>query len=166
MRHKMNKKWDKFRYPLWLLAILLLAWYGFFGYKYRFNYNWGTSMMPTLEHTEWIIVQKRYSLGEDWVPEKWDVLIIIDKKNRESLCKRVVATSGDVVEIRDGFILVNGEKLKNPFLSRPPQQTKPNHDEHPYKVKKGEVWVIGDNVPESWYGPLPIKDIDALVVIW
>jgi len=161
----MDKKWEKFRYPLWLAVALLMAWYAFFGYKYQFSYNWGESMEPTLSHSEWIVVQKRSSLGKEWSPQKWDVVLIMDEKG-ESLCKRIVAISGDRVRIEDGFILINDKPLENPFAKTPLVSIYDGHDEWEYVVKEGEIWVIGDNIAESWYGPLPAKNIKGLVVVW
>ena len=147
------------------MAALLLAWYAFFGYKYQFNYNWGESMTPTLSDGEWIVIQKRSSLGEKWAPQRWDVVLITDAKEG-TLCKRVVALAGDKVQIRNGYIFVNDKPLGNPFRKTAPVQTSPNHDTVELTVEAGKVWVIGDNISESWYGALLIKNIKGLVMIW
>jgi len=32
-------------------------------------------------------------------------------------------------------------------------------------IPKGYVWVIGDNIEDSWYGLLPIKGIKGIIIL-
>ena len=67
-------KW--LRHPLWLTAVILFVWYKSFGYKYGFIYNHGISMQPTIGDGDWVIMQKRSTLGEGWTPDRYDVVVI------------------------------------------------------------------------------------------
>jgi len=82
--------------------------------------------------------------------------------------KRVVGLPGDVVEVVDGEILVNGEVLEEFFVTRPPDY---NHY-GPITVPPGEVFVLGDNRSNSQdshvIGTIPVRNIEgrAEVVFW
>ena len=68
---------------------MLFAWYCFFGWKYSFIYTVGESMEPTYKDQEMVIVQNLRTLGQDWTPSRWDVVIIRDKAEKENLSKRI-----------------------------------------------------------------------------
>jgi len=171
---------------LWLAALMLITWYALFGYKYQFVYNHGVSMEPTIHHKDWIVVQKKSDLPGHWKPDRYDIVII---QGTERLTKRVLALEGEFLEIKNGIIYVNdrpqtlfgegrvalylanedGEHLRywedgseewqragEPVIELVNQARK--------KIPKGQVWVIGDNRMESWYGMLPIENIEALVI--
>ena len=150
------------RHPLWLVAVVLLAWYLSFGYKYGFIYNHGISMQPTISNGEWIIMQKRSAMKEGWTPDRYDVVIIDDVKSGETLSKRIIGLPGDTIEVREGVVYLNGKELEYPFGKGKVEMT--SHEEE--KVIEGHVWVIGDNRAESWHGMLPIGDIEGLAVIY
>ena len=60
--------------------------------------------------------------------------------------KRVIATGGDVVDIREGSVYVNDEKLEEPYLSKEIDTSKKiGGVTFPYKVDTGKVFVLGDN---------------------
>jgi len=178
-------KW--LRHPLWLVAIILFTWYVSFGYKYGFIYNHGISMQPTIEDGQWIIIQKRSAMREGWTPDRYDVVIVNDVGSGERLSKRIIGLPGDTIEVEGGVIYLNKRKLEDPFGKgkilvylvddndnnlrywEGPEAGEPvieltSHKEE--KIKKGYVWVIGDNRSESWYGMLPIKDISGMAVIY
>jgi len=82
--------------------------------------------------------------------------------------KRVVGLPGDVVEVSDGDIYVNGEPLDERFETRPP-----DYDRYgPVTVPSGEVFVLGDNRSNSQdshvIGTVPMRNIEgrAEAVFW
>lgn len=56
------------------------------------------------------------------------------------LLKRVVALEGETVEFRDGKLFVDGIELDEPYARYPC-----NWDLSPRQVKRGFVYVVGDN---------------------
>ena len=164
------------------LAICLAVVYLLFGYRYRVTYNSGESMAPTFLNGEWIFVEKRSYLPEKWVPDKFDVVIIEDDGYKENLSKRVMGVPGDKIEIKEGYIFVNGKKVKNLFgkgrisFFLTDQNDKDLYywgtknkvvrylDQKQETVPEGYVWVIGDDREVSWFGLLPIKNIKGLVI--
>ena len=175
---KFSKHW---RYPLWLAAIVLAAWWLFFGYRYGFIYNEGQSMEPTHSNGDILIIEKTRFLGKDWKPDRTDVVVIKDKESGDNLTKRVIALEGEIVSIKNGYILINGKKAEDRWGKGNIiwwQETEGERAEKPkrewlflnaniqsVKVPKGCVWVIGDNREISWYGVLPIEEIKGIVIL-
>ena len=60
------------------------------------------------------------------------------------IIKRVIGIEGDLVEIKDGKVLVNGDALTEDYIRG--DETFPITDEYSsVKVPEGYVYVIGDN---------------------
>jgi len=80
--------------------------------------------------------------GEDEIPNKEGHLV-----------RRIVAIPGDTVEIRDGNVFVNGEKLDEPYIySDASDEATGNGDEGPFSAQFGpetvsdnSFFVLGDN---------------------
>ena len=172
-------------HALLLVLFMLMAWLFFFGHKYQFVYNHGTSMEPTIQDKEWLVVQKRSNLGKEWIPERLDLVIIEDKKDNDDLVKRVIGLPGETVEIKEGQIYINDFLFKSPYGKgkisfylvdendenlkywNGPDAGKPVVqllNQQKKVIPKNSVWVIGDNRKESWYGVLPIEGIKSLVI--
>jgi len=61
--------------------------------------------------------------------------------------KRVVGIPGDEVDIRDGYVYINNEKLEEPYVYE--GLTYGGSIDLPIKVKEGTVFVLGDNRQNS-----------------
>jgi signal peptidase I len=80
--------------------------------------------------------------------------------------KRVIGLPGDVIDIHDGAVWVNGQKLEEPYtLGR----SEPYELKVPYKVPDKSYFVMGDNRGNSYdsrfWGPVPRNDIIGTPVI-
>ncbi|MBS3753655.1 MAG: signal peptidase I, partial [Anaerolineales bacterium] len=79
----------------------------------------GSSMEPTLQHGEFIIVSKlNYRFGE---PQRGDIVVFDYPRNiTQEYIKRVIGLPGDHVQIEDQKVYVNGQEVSEPYLNAPP----------------------------------------------
>lgn len=140
----------------------------------------GPSMLPTMHDGDQILVNKlAYRLGE---PERGDV-VVFDRittdgaiVQHDDLIKRVVATEGEVVEIRACQVFVDGTAIEEPYLSEGGPDDLVDRcrmpDMDPVAVPDGDVFVLGDNRSESFdsrmFGPVDSHQVigRAIAVIW
>lgn len=117
----------------------------------------GSSMADTLEHREYIIINKlAYRIGQ---PRRGDVVVFRPPNDpKKHYVKRVIGTPGDIVSLREGDVYVregsDGRevKLPEPYLSERNQgktyqhpPTSGNTSEISYQVPEGTYFLLGDN---------------------
>jgi signal peptidase I len=128
----------------------------------------GTSMQPLLEDGERIVVNK---LVYRFAPiARGDVVVFWYPRDPSvSFIKRVIGLPGDLVEIRDGFVYLNGHRQEEPYLR---EGFRDLSTMAPTEVKPGYYFVLGDhrgssNDSRSW-GEVPEKYIygKAIVRFW
>ena len=101
----------------------------------------GTSMLPELKDQERIFVNKFvYRIGK--ISRRDIVVFWYPRDPSKSFIKRVVGLPGDRVEIRDGVVYVNGERLDEPYLV---QEFKDHKSMMPLTVDQGYYFVMGDD---------------------
>lgn len=97
----------------------------------------GTSMYPTLQHHERLVVNKiSYNFQK---PQHGDI-IVFNYANRRDFIKRAIAFGGERVEIRESYLYVNGKRQVEPYI-----RGQKMHDFGPVVVPDGYVFVLGDN---------------------
>jgi signal peptidase I len=112
-------------------------------------------------------------------PERGDIVVIETPENPQvPFVKRVVAVGGDMIELRNKRLYVNGVPAQEPrhavhgdprMLPRGVAQSGIQHglgnrDNYgPLQIPKGQVFLMGDNRDFSrdsrYFGPLPERDI-------
>jgi signal peptidase I len=100
---------------------------------------YGQSMEPNLHTDQRLIVEKiSYHIHP---PRRGDVIVLkLPSEHSELLIKRVIGLPGEMIEIKDGHVLINDQPLDEPYLNQytrglvAPQQVPPLH-----------VFVLGDN---------------------
>lgn len=124
----------------------------------------GTSMLNTLENKDRVILNKITLAFNE--PEPGDVVVIeieppyfnvLKFLNKSDLAqkllptltgadyiKRVIAVEGDIVDIIDGFVYVNGEMIDEPYVKES-GVTRSLTLAMPYEVEEGKLFVMGDN---------------------
>ncbi len=102
----------------------------------------GQSMESTLHQGDQLILQ---IIGYDQ-PERGDIIVCYSDHFGEALVKRVIAVEGDTVDISDdGYMVVNGEELYEPYANEAMWESKRGGHNYPVTVLEDHVFAVGDN---------------------
>lgn len=102
----------------------------------------GDSMMPTLKEDDRLITNKiEYMITE---PERGEIVILQapDDENKDYV-KRIIGVGGDMVEIVDGSVYLNGQLLEEDYISSDAYTHA--YDEYKWEIPEGYYFVLGDN---------------------
>ena len=125
----------------------------------------GSSMLPTLENGEFVLVSKlSYTSGEY---QRGDIIVFHFPLNPdEELVKRIIGLPGDQVVVQNEKVYVNGQQLSEDYISHAPVYT------GEWTVTEGHLFVLGDNRNNSndskdW-GLLPQENVvgKAILIYW
>jgi signal peptidase I len=134
-------------------------------------------MLPTIKPGDYISYDEGYYKGHPF--ERFDLVVFslapenvpagleagVDTKT--ILVKRVTALGGETVEVKAGTVYVNDVPLVEPFET---VRLGPRDRFGPVKVPEGELFLMGDNRPNSmdsrhWARPtLPVSFVRGKVV--
>lgn len=133
------------------------------------------SMLETIQEGDMLLGECVTLHFED--PEQGDIVTFRSPLDGETLIKRVVAVGGQTIDLVDGEVYVDGERLDEPYTGGKPTYSLSEYVgsagiEYPYVVPEGAVWVMGDNRTDSrdsrYFGPVDVDDVTsrALFIYW
>lgn len=128
----------------------------------------GRSMMPTLNSGDVLVAHKNFTV------EHGDVVILKDVKNNgDWLIKRVIGLEGDVVEIQNGKVYLNGDLLEEPYVLNENSTFAPSCSDDTdtmlqiYTLGENEIFYLGDNREDSldarYYGVCTEENVVGVV---
>jgi len=105
----------------------------------------GHSMEPTFVDGQRLFISRvHYMVG---TPDRGDVMVFNSPQPREPneapLIKRVIGIPGDVVEIIETQVYLNGELLDEPYINEPCTRFKCQDDR--WELGENEYFMMGDN---------------------
>lgn len=126
----------------------------------------GTSMLPQLHEGERLLVNKL--IYYKWKSVSWghlergDIVVFwFPNEPAKSYVKRVIGLPGEIVEVRNGVVFINGAELNEPYLDPEHNQGHPTFP--PKKVDEHYYYLMGDNRDNSsdsrYWGLVPEKYI-------
>lgn len=171
-RQKVTKKEDQekisdklitffYEWGKWAIVRLILIWvpiYFIFTHFFMFAYIPSESMEPTLKKGDIVLIQKTKDV-------KHNDIILFDMEVKpypmETYCKRVIALSGETIEMKNNEVYLNGSMLKEDFIKEKIEY------EHEDVVSENGVFVLGDNRNDSidsvGFGSVPKDQIYGVV---
>lgn len=121
---------------LWVICILCIA--IILNSKFAFSVVNGLSMYSTYNDGEILLSHRTQDV------KKGDVIVFtadpeLFPGSKETILKRVIATPGDTIEIRNNSVFVNGKVIDEPYAQGV------TSDYAKETVKENHVFVLGDN---------------------
>ena len=102
-------------------------------------------MQPTFYSNDYVVVSKQsYSIFGDI--ERGDVIVfrssLLDENgDQKSLIKRVIGLPGDTIEIKNGYVILNGVTNQEDYLA----EQGVSGEMEQITVDEGKIFVMGDN---------------------
>ena len=144
-RRRRNRR-RYYRYEILSFVVMLVVLYaacaGVVRYVGQKTMVEGSSMAPTLENGDILVVDKiSYRLTD---PKRFDVVVFRYLYKEDSYyIKRVIGLPGETVQIKDGYVYINGTKLEEDFGSD--VMNNPGRAIQPVTLGADEYFVLGDN---------------------
>ncbi len=121
----------------------------------------GRSMEDTLHDNDRLFVWKMGVSGDSL--NRGDIIVFhAPGATKEDYIKRVIAFSHEYVQIKDGLVYINGDRLDEPYINTAYTHTLMNSE---WYVGEDEIFVLGDNRIEGAsrdsriFGPIPVDSI-------
>lgn len=121
------------------LAIVVLI----FTFVFRVVRVDGTSMFPTLNHNDRVILSSAF-----YEPKYGDIVVITQENGfHKPLIKRVIATEGQTLDIdfEAGKVYIDGTELNEPYIAEPTHDEEDSAGLFPMVIPEGKVFCMGDN---------------------
>ncbi len=118
----------------------------------------GFSMEPNLHDGQFIIVNRAAYWFSD--PLRGDIVVF--KTDNRGIVHRIVGLPGEVIEMRNGKLYVNGEKQEEPYIQGGPLSVSPR------RLLHGRFFIVGDNRAATSWHIVPRRDLigRAWLIYW
>lgn len=136
----------------------------------------------SLDQEKWLdwIPGVDFDEGEVWypfgIPERGDIVVLnppASANANKPYIKRVIGVPGDMLEIRDDGVYIDGIRIDEPYIDGKPSPCSANRQFcGPIEIPAGFVFVMGDNRTNSedsrYFGLVPIDNIigRAWITYW
>ncbi len=123
------------------------------------------SMIPTIQINNRVLAEK-ITFRFVRPPRYGDIVVFPDPKGEHPhLIKRVVATGGQTVDLRNGKVYVDGNELSEPYTHGLPSEQLTPEIRFPLTIPSDSVWVMGDNRTNSGdsrvFGPVAVRNVQG-----
>jgi len=128
---------------VYVVVLISLAWFLVYAFMGQTIIN-GQSMSPLLNAEDVCLVDRlKYDLGR---PDRFDI-VLFERADSEKLnVKRVIGLPGENVQIANGLVYINGEKLDDERIG---SISLAGIAENVVELGKDEYFVLGDNADSS-----------------
>ena len=108
----------------------------------------GDSMLNTLHDKDNLIIDKVSYRFRD--PERYEIIVFPYRHAEETFyIKRIIGLPGETVQIKDGYVYINEQKLEESFGREVIRADRYGQAAEPITLGQDEYFVLGDNRNES-----------------
>ena len=126
------------------IGLALLLFFILRMYVFRVAHVSGNSMLPTLHDGDRVILNRAAVVFGQ--PRVGDIVAFPYPNNpSDHYIKRVIGVSGDIVDLIEGRVIVNGQPLEDAFSQVLILPSSSGNVHFPVTVEEGRVFVLGDN---------------------
>lgn len=140
--------------PYVVIIILIILIRSFIATPVRVD---GTSMNKNLNDGDILLLYRLAKI------ERFDIVVLDEKNNKEKMIKRVIGMPGETVEIKNDKIYINGKVIKDKYGFGK------TSDYQEIKLDKDEYFLLGDNRLVSKdsrdIGPVKEENIEGVTTI-
>lgn len=166
MREKKEKKQDDNSLWSWIKEIIFAVIIAWVITTFLFSHIMipTPSMDPTIVPKDHLMINK---IPMYYRNPKSTEIVVFHGEDKE-LIKRVIGVPGDVLDIKNGSVYINGEKLKEDYLPKGVRTEIPRNSDidYPFTLPEGRYFVMGDNRENSkdsrYIGTILRDDIYAI----
>lgn len=150
-----------------LVGLVFLSYFAFSRVGVQVVEVMGESMTPTLHQSDHYLLKKWVYMFRAPLPN--EVVVISDPDDHGFSVKRIIATEGQTVALKDGKVFVDGHELDEPYLTDGviTWGNTPTGDQM-FRCGEDEYFLLGDNrsvsVDSRTYGPVPRQNILGLIL--
>lgn len=149
----MKKPYSKASIYLIIIFVIIILCITILSFTFSIKRVNGNSMYPSIKDNQVVLINNSVS-------KLYRGDIIVFYYDGMMLVKRIIAINGDIVEVANGKLCVNGEELF---------ETNENISEKIY-IKENKYFTVGDNYDESYdsrdFGTVDLADIVGVVVLY
>lgn len=142
MKMNYDKIWTEVK--AWVKDLVIAGIIAFFiiNYVAQITKVHGACMLPNVKEDDRIIVNKLSYLVFTSV-KRGDIIVFnYPRETNKTYIKRAIGLEDDVIEIKQGIVYVNNEKLSEAYVK---DENRSYEDYGPETVPKGYYFVLGDN---------------------
>lgn len=126
-----------------VVVVLACAWFLVYAFCGQVLVS-GNSMQPVLNADDVVLVNRlAYDVGK---PERFDI-VVFEREDHKKNVKRVIGLPGETVQIRGGFIYIDGQSLDAP--ENLAQVSLAGRADTPIHLGEDEYFLLGDNRDSS-----------------
>ena len=122
-----------------IIVVISLAWFAVYSFGTQVRMV-GQSMMPKLRGDDVVLMNRLVYDFSD--PERFDV-VVFEREDNKSNVKRVIGLPGETVQIKSGYIYIDGVRLK--AVDGLDQVALAGLAENPVLLGEDEYFLLGDN---------------------
>jgi len=127
------------RWVVDIAVVISLAWFVVYGFGTQVRIA-GQSMASQLHSGDVVLMNRLcYDLGE---PGRFDV-VVFEREDHKSNVKRIIGLPGEVVQIMDGFVYIDGKRLEADHGLN--EVVLAGLAENPVTLGEDEYFLLGDN---------------------